>query len=113
MRKKAGEKSDEKVTLLNPKPGVGNTNMARWKYNAYREAILKALAQAEPDLAFKELPDHTRRNLPPDQLDRLGSITWHVTSVKLDLEAGGLIERVPGKQPQRLRLTTKGRVALA
>ncbi|MCZ7544494.1 MAG: hypothetical protein M5R40_13685 [Anaerolineae bacterium] len=32
-----------------------------------------------------------------------GSVGWHVTTVKLDLEARGLIERVPQSRPQRLR----------
>ena len=33
-----------------------------------------------------------------------GSINWYVTTVKLDLEARGVVERIPGKSPQRLRL---------
>ena len=33
-----------------------------------------------------------------------GSISWYVTTVKLDLEARGLIERVPRSRPQRLRM---------
>ncbi len=35
-----------------------------------------------------------------------GSIPWYVTTVKLDLEARGILERVPGKGPQRLRFAT-------
>ena len=33
-----------------------------------------------------------------------GSIPWCVTTVKLDLEARRVIERVPSASPQRLRL---------
>jgi len=33
-----------------------------------------------------------------------GSISWYVTTVKLDAEARGLIQRVPKSRPQRLRL---------
>ncbi|MHA2070422.1 MAG: DUF6958 family protein [Candidatus Thorarchaeota archaeon] len=33
-----------------------------------------------------------------------GSISWYYTTVKLDLEARGIIERVPNKTPQLLRL---------
>ncbi len=33
-----------------------------------------------------------------------GSISWYVTTVKLDLEARKVIERVPGSRPQRLRM---------
>jgi len=100
--------SMETIVLRNVKEGVGNTNMARWKYDAYREAILRAVPADEAGVAFKELPERVRALLPADQLDRLGSVTWHVTSVKLDLEACGLLERVPGAKPQRLRRTAQG-----
>lgn len=33
-----------------------------------------------------------------------GSIPWYVTTVKLDLEARGEIERIRQSSPQRLRL---------
>ena len=33
-----------------------------------------------------------------------GSISWYATTVKLDLEERKVVERVPGKKPQRLRL---------
>ncbi|UCG82698.1 MAG: hypothetical protein JSW38_11000 [Dehalococcoidia bacterium] len=33
-----------------------------------------------------------------------GSIPWYFESVKLDLEARKVIERVPGKKPQHVRL---------
>jgi hypothetical protein len=33
-----------------------------------------------------------------------GSVSWYVTTVKLDLETRGVVERVPGQKPQRLRL---------
>jgi hypothetical protein len=36
-----------------------------------------------------------------------GSISWYATMVKLDLEARGEIERIPGSSPQRIRLTRK------
>ena len=33
-----------------------------------------------------------------------GSIMWYYTTVKLDLEARGLIERIPKTSPHQLRL---------
>ena len=33
-----------------------------------------------------------------------GSISWYVTTIKLDLEARGIIERIPKKRPQTLKL---------
>ena len=35
-----------------------------------------------------------------------GSVTWYVTCVKLDLEARGVIKRVPHSRPQLLRLAS-------
>jgi hypothetical protein len=33
-----------------------------------------------------------------------GSVTWYVTTVKLDLEARGEVKRVPNSRPQLVRL---------
>ena len=33
-----------------------------------------------------------------------GSIPWYVVSVKLDLEARGILERIPKTSPHRLRI---------
>ena len=33
-----------------------------------------------------------------------GSVTWYVTTVKLDLEARGTLKRVPNSRPQLVRL---------
>ena len=96
-------KKEEMLTLLNVNEGVGNTNMAREKYEIYKEAILKAVPADETGISFKDLPKKVKTLLPEDKLNRLGKLTWHVTSVKLDLEARGLIERIPGVKPQHLR----------
>ena len=39
----------------------------------------------------------------PETMLTLSSVGWYATTVKLDLEARGLIERVPDARPQRLR----------
>jgi len=33
-----------------------------------------------------------------------GSVTWYVTTVKLDLEARGVVKRVPHSRPQLVKL---------
>ena len=74
-------------------------NIEKVKYELIREAIL-AVISAQGEIAFSALPAAVSRRLP----DFEGSIGWYTTTVKLDLEARHLIERIPGKGPQILRL---------
>jgi hypothetical protein len=89
---------EERIETLHPegKPGV---RISRRKYDVIREAILGVLT-AHEDMQFKDLPAEVEATLP---VPFDGSIPWYVTTVKLDLEARGLLERVPGTRPQRLR----------
>jgi hypothetical protein len=50
-------------------------------------------------------PDRRRSlsSVPEDVKKRIRSVMWYVTTVALDLEARGEIERVPGSKPQRPR----------
>jgi hypothetical protein len=90
---------EERILTLHP-DGKQGVNISRAKYDQIRKAILDAIAAAG-ELPFKELPKAVEMNLdaPFD-----GSLSWYVTTVKLDLEARDLIERIPGSRPQRLRL---------
>lgn len=90
---------EEKILTLHPQ-GKQGVNISRAKYDTIREAILKAAAK-EGEIRFKDLPAAVEEEL---QRPFDGSLSWYVTTVKLDLEARGLIERVPGSSPQRLRL---------
>lgn len=81
--------------------GKSGVNISRTKYDAVREAIVRSL-RADGDLTFTSLARAVERRLPGFD----GSIPWYAESVKLDLEARGLIERVPNTRPQRLRLIT-------
>jgi hypothetical protein len=89
----------EKIQTLHP-AGKQGVNISKEKYDTIREAILAVLATHE-EMFFQELPQAVERHLT-DDFD--GSIPWYVTTVKLDLEARGLIVRVPKASPQRLRL---------
>ena len=68
-------------------------------------SILAAIGAAGV-LPFGDLPAAVTTRLPAD-FD--GSIGWYTTTVKLDLEARGLIERVRGQTPQHLRLAAPAR----
>ncbi len=98
----------EMIELENINEGVGNTRMEKGRYAIYREHILAAVPVTDEGISFKELIEKVRESIPDPMLPQLGSVTWHVTSVKLDLEAKGLIARIPKSKPQRLRRLAQG-----
>lgn len=85
---------------LHPEEGKSGVNISKQKYDVIRSAILKAL-EKEDEPTFGELGDAVEKQLEGN-FD--GSISWYYTTVKLDLEARGVIERIQGSQPQRIRL---------
>lgn len=91
--------SDDRILTLHPE-GKQGVNIDRAKYGAVREAILKAI-RAQGEMAFTDLTGAVGELLPSDFE---GSVSWYTVSVKLDLEARGLIERLPGGGRQRLRI---------
>lgn len=95
-------KSQDRVQTRHPDPTKSMPAIEGWKYEAVRQAVLTAVPQRGAGLPFKELPGRVRDLLPADVLAILGSVSWYTTTVKLDLEARGELERVPGARPQRL-----------
>jgi hypothetical protein len=91
----------EKVTCETPTPGKNPIKIARWKYDLLADAILKVLPKAKPGLAFQELPAMVGEILGEDRT-KIGSLTWYITTVKLDLEAKGKLQKVTGVKPQYL-----------
>ena len=89
----------EKIMTLHP-AGKQGVNIDKRKYDMVRQAVEEAL-QAQPGATFSELTDAVGQRIG-EVFD--GSVGWYVTSVKLDLEARGVMERVDGRSPQRLRL---------
>ncbi len=94
---------EPKVVCETPTPGKQPTRIPKWKYDLVRAAILKAVPADEQGVEFRRLADLVERSLDPADLEKLGSVSWHTTTVKLDLEVKGEIERVIGSTPQRLR----------
>ena len=90
----------ERIQTRHPEEGKSGVNIDRHKYEVMREAILETL-QAHGEISFRDLSAEVGRRLE-DRFD--GSISWYVTTVKLDLEARGAIERIPGRKPQHLRM---------
>ena len=98
--------NDDKVACRTPTPGrSGVTNIPQWRFDLIRGAIIDVIATGQ--VRFAELPDLVRDRLSEEDKDRLGSIGWNVTTVKLEMEVRGEIIRLEGKGPQRLMLAGK------
>ena len=89
----------ERIMTLHP-AGKQGVNIDKGKYDMVREAIEETL-RAQPGITFSALTEEVGRRIG-DVFD--GSVSWYVVSVKLDLEARGVLERVDGRSPQRLRM---------
>ena len=89
----------EKIMTLHP-AGKQGVNIDKGKYDMVRKAIEETL-QAQPGITFSGLTDAVGERIG-DVFE--GSVGWYVVSVKLDLEARGVLERVDGRSPQRVRL---------
>ena len=100
---------EDRIACYTPTKGrEGATRIPRWKYDCVRRAIFDVLDDAEDgQIAFKDLAKHVQEKLTSNQLAKLGSLKWHVTTVKLNMEVDGELERVPRKTPQTLRKSTQ------
>lgn len=94
--------AEERTVCHTPTPGKKPTSIPTWKYEAVRKAILQAVPTTAPGMRAKDLPDRVAERLPRDERERLGSITWHTTSVKLHMETLGELRRDPKLKPQHI-----------
>lgn len=95
----------EKVVVETPTPGKQPTRIDKWKYDLVHDAILAVVPADENGVEFSQLAQLVEAHLSPADLEKLGSVSWYTTTVKLDMEVKGEIERIPGSKPQRLRRT--------
>ena len=93
---------EETILTLHPQ-GKQGANISRAKYDVIRGAILETL-DTQGTVTFSALTEAVSEQL---QGTFDGSISWYVTTVKLDMEARRLIERVPGSSPQELQLVVE------
>ena len=95
--------TEERVACRTPADGRdGVSNIPVWKFDALRKAILDELGNG--DIKYKDLNDAVRKRLSSDQLDKLGSLGWHVVTVKLELEVRGEVVRRDVKGPRLIGL---------
>lgn len=80
------------------------TRIPSWKFDLLHTTISDAVREAgEEGLAFSSLPERVGDQLSDEQKSSVGSLGWHVTTVKLEMEVRGDLIRLPGS-PQRLVL---------
>jgi len=88
------------IRTLHPEKKQG-VNISREKYEIIRKAILCTL-QGHKEMTFMNLSRAVEKEVNGNFE---GSVTWYVTTVKLDMEARGEIRRVPNSRPQLVKLT--------
>ena len=91
----------DRITCRTPNR-PGQTRIPQWKFDAIRSAILAVLS--EGDIRFTALAAAVGSRLSHSQRESLGSLSWHVITVKLELEVRREIARLPGRGPQMLTL---------
>lgn len=93
-------RDDSTKTVCRTPNASGTTRIPTWKFELMREAILAAVG--DDGVAFKDLKPAVAKLITDDDAQTLGSIGWHMTTVKLEMECAGDIRRVEGRSPQYL-----------
>ncbi|MEO1714796.1 MAG: hypothetical protein AAFU60_15810 [Bacteroidota bacterium] len=93
---------DHRILTQHP-AGKKGVRIARTKYDAVFNFILEKVKD-RPGLTFSDLGDLAEQELAPT-FD--GKVLWYITTVKLDMEARQVIERVPRTSPHQLRLVQR------
>jgi hypothetical protein len=87
------------IRTLHPEKKQG-VNISKEKYEIIRKAILATL-RTQKEMTFMKLSRAVEKEVNGNFE---GSVTWYVTTVKLDLEARGQVKRVPNSRPQLVKL---------
>jgi hypothetical protein len=87
------------ILTLHPEKKQG-VNISKEKYEIIRKAILSTL-RTQKEMTFMKLSRAVEKEVNGTFE---GSVTWYVTTVKLDLEARGQVKRVPNSRPQLVKL---------
>lgn len=90
---------EEKIMTLHPQ-GKQGVNILKRRYDTIKEFILETIAEYK-EISYEELTDLAVERLS-ETFD--GKVIWYIVTVKLDLEARGIIERIPKTSPHKLRM---------
>jgi hypothetical protein len=90
----------ETIKTLHPDKKQG-VKISKAKYDVIRQAILSAM-DGQKEMTFMSLSRAVEKEVNGNFE---GSVTWYVTTVNLDLEARGVLKRVPHSRPQLIKRT--------
>lgn len=90
---------EEKILTKHPQ-GKKGVNISFDKYQQIKDFIVKKLKKHKT-ITFEELTDLAVSELS-SSFD--GKVIWYIVTVKLDLEARGIISRIPKTSPHQLKL---------
>jgi Family of unknown function (DUF6958) len=93
----------EKILTRNPIKGKKGVRIDRATYELVKSATL-ATFKEKPELTKAELIEGVGRRAKGKLK---GTVEWPVMAVKLDLEAKGIVSRVPGTSPILHRLAKR------
>lgn len=91
--------AEEKILTLHPQ-GKKGVNILKRRYDTLRDFIV-ATVQEHEKISFEQLTGLATDHLTPT-FD--GKVLWYLVTVKLDLEAREIIERLPNTSPHMLRM---------
>jgi len=80
--------------------GKNGVNISLRKYEQIKVFIIDCIT-AKGEITYKELNEKAVNKLSKNFE---GEVGWYIVTVKLDLEARSIIERVPKTSPHKLRL---------
>lgn len=92
----------EMYEALHPDPNKKGARVTKATFDAYQAALLQLIPADEAGIELQTLFEAVIPHLTPE-LVASTSPSWWTMTVKLDMEAKGVIERVPGKGKQRVR----------
>lgn len=90
---------NERILTLHPQGKTG-VNILKRRYDVIKEFILETI-KTHKEITYQDLNIKAIDQLT-DTFD--GKVGWYIVSVKLDLEARNIIERIPKTSPHKLRM---------
>ena len=102
MKGRVNRMIDDKILTLHP-DGKKGVNILRRRYDTISDFIIRILKKKN-EITFQELSEIGKKQLTKN-FD--GKVLWYLVTVKLDLEARKIIERVPKTSPHKLRFYSK------